>query len=216
MPIVALTGGVAAGKSTVTDVLEQCGAAVVDADLLAREVVKPGSQALISIAKRFGSGVLDEAGALNRVALGSLIFGDNQAREALESIVHPLVRELSRQKLRAIQTEEPQRVLIYAIPLLAESRSPEEFDLVVSVEAPASVRAQRLVEHRGFSAEDAQARVSAQASEAERRQISDVVLDSSQSLERTRELATLLFRALSQCWPDRLSEVPSVYQALQS
>lgn len=216
MPIVALTGGVAAGKSVVTQVLESCGAVVVDADLLAREVVRVGSPALASIVQRFGEAVLDASGGLDRARLASVVFGDDTARVALEEIVHPLVKALSEERLQSVQSEKPGSVLIYAVPLLAEKRSPHDFDLVVTVDAPASVRAARLVEHRGFSVQDAQARIGAQATDEGRRDIADIILDSSVSESKTRELAALLFQVLDGCWPDQLDKAPGQYQALQS
>lgn len=208
MPIVALTGGVAAGKSTVSQVLEDCGAVVVDADLLAREAVAPGTPALAEIVERFGSGVIDTSGALDRGALGTLIFGDDAARLALEDIVHPVVQGLSRERLQAAQAEDPMRVVVYVIPLLAESRRREEFDLVVVVDSPADARIDRLVEHRGLTHSEATRRISAQAADTVRLEIADVVLDSSESVLATERQARELYAALAECWPDRLSEVP--------
>jgi dephospho-CoA kinase len=213
MPIVALTGGVAAGKSTVSEVLEECGALVVDADLLAREAVSPGSPALAEIVERFGPGVIDSSGALDRGALGALIFGDDAARRALEEIIHPVVQTLSRARLQAAQVEDPMRVVVYVIPLLAESQRREEFDLVVVVESPAEVRADRLVEHRGLTKAEATRRLNAQATDTVRREIADVVLDSSQSVVATERQARELYAALAECWPDRLPEVPGLLGA---
>lgn len=208
MPIVALTGGVAAGKSTVSQVLEECGAVVVDADLLAREAVAPGSPALAEIVERFGPGVIDSSGALDRGALGALIFGDDAARLALEDIVHPVVQALSRERLQAAQVEDPMRVVVYVIPLLAESQRRDEFDLVVVVDSPAESRIDRLVEHRGLTHSEATQRISAQAADTVRLEIADVVLDSSESVVATERQARGLYAALAECWPDRLSEVP--------
>lgn len=216
MPIVALTGGVAAGKSTVTRVLEECGATVVDADLLARDAVAPGSRALQAIAERFGAGVIDASGALNRRALGELIFSDEDARRDLEAIVHPVVQDLSRERFLSAQREDPQRVLVYAIPLLAEARTRSEFDLVVLVDAPAAQRIERLVEHRELSLEEATQRVEAQVSDGVRRGVADVVLNSSDSVATTERCARELYAALSACWPDRLSEVSGLWDARQS
>jgi dephospho-CoA kinase len=216
MPIVALTGGVAAGKSTVTRVLEECGATVVDADLLARDAVAAGSPALQAIAERFGSGVIDPSGSLNRRALGDLVFSNDDARRDLEGIVHPVVQALSRERFRSAQRDDPQRVLVYAIPLLAEARTRSEFDLVVLVETPAAQRIERLVEHRDLSLAEATQRVEAQVSDSERRVFADVVLDSSDSVATTERRARELYAALSACWPDRLSEVSGLLDAQQS
>jgi dephospho-CoA kinase len=216
MPIVALTGGVAAGKSTVTRVLEECGATVVDADVLARDAVAVGSPALHAIVERFGPSVIEDSGALNRGALGDVIFGDDDARRDLEDMVHPVVQALSRERFLSAQQENPQRVLVYAIPLLAEARSRSEFDLVVLVDTPAAQRIRRLVEHRGLSVAEATQRVAAQASDDERRSVADVIIDSSDSVATTERRARELYAALSACWPDRLSEVSGLLGAQES
>lgn len=214
MPIVALTGGIAAGKSTVTSVLEDLGAVVVDADVLARQAVEPGGEALASIASRFGPAVLNASGDLDRAALGEIVFADPRARKDLEAIVHPAVQKLSREILGRATREQPRRVVVYAIPLLAESARSDEFDLVVVVDAPAEERIRRLVEHRGFSPDDATARVVSQASDSDRRALADIVIDASGSEMETLARAQALYSALAECWPDRLAEAPAVYTTL--
>jgi dephospho-CoA kinase len=216
MPIVALTGGVAAGKSTVAEELAAGGAIVVDADLLARKAVEAGSPALEDIVRSFGAGVLDASGNLDRSALATKIFDDDVARQTLNSIVHPVVRLLSEEEFSRAQSESPERVLVYVVPLLVESRQTQDFDLVVVVDAPADVRVRRLMEHRGLTAEQALSRVSSQASDAERLAIADVVLDASGGLTDTIERARELSRIITGCWPDRLSEVPGLYRDSQS
>ncbi|HEV8013127.1 MAG TPA: dephospho-CoA kinase, partial [Pontimonas sp.] len=165
MTIVALTGGVAAGKTTVTEILSARGARVIDADILARAAVAPGSPALQEIGERFGPDVFDATGSLNREALGRVVFQDSDARAALNAIVHPRVRELYEAEVAALGAESPNAVAVYAVPLLAEARSASEFDAVIVVHAPEKVRAARLQEHRGLSEKDARARVSAQVSD---------------------------------------------------
>lgn len=208
MTVVALTGGVAAGKTTVTDILSARGARVIDADILARAAVQPGSPALQGIQEKFGADVLDSTGSLNREALGKLIFHDPDAREALNAIVHPRVRELYEAELSAIQAETPDAVVVYAFPLLAEARSVSEFDAVIVAHAPEEVRLARLQEHRGFSKEDARARVGSQVSDDARLAMADSVVDCSGSLEETRSAAHELFDELEDFWPDRLQELP--------
>jgi dephospho-CoA kinase len=215
MPIVALTGGVAAGKSTVTEVLEQRGALVVDADLLARDAVAPGSDGLVAVVERFGQEILDHDGALDRQALGNVVFADARARRDLEEIIHPIVKRLSHERFAQALAEDPHRVLVYAVPLLAESRSRAEFDVVVLVDAPAEVRVQRLVEHRGFTPDTAASRVASQASDDTRRAIADVILETSGTTEDTVALAHQLYDALEACWPDRLDQLPTVFRASQ-
>lgn len=207
MTVVALTGGVAAGKTTVTDILSARGARVIDADILARAAVQPGSPALQGIQEKFGADVLDSTGSLNREALGKLIFHDPDAREALNAIVHPRVRELYEAELSAIQAETPDAVVVYAVPLLAEARSVSEFDAVIVAHAPEEVRLARLQEHRGFSEEDARARVGSQVSDEARLAMADSVVDCSGSLEETRSAAHELFDELEDLWPDRLQEL---------
>ena len=207
MTVVALTGGVAAGKTTVTDILSARGARVIDADILARAAVQPGSPALQGIQEKFGADVLDSTGSLNREALGKLIFHDPDAREALNAIVHPRVRELYEAELSAIQAETPDAVVVYAVPLLAEARSVSEFDAVIVAHAPEEVRLARLQEHRGFSEEDARARVGSQVSDEARLAMADSVVDCSGSLEETRSAAHELFDELEDFWPDRLHEL---------
>jgi dephospho-CoA kinase len=215
MPIVALTGGIAAGKSTVTAVLEELGALVVDADALARQAVEPGSRGLSAIVSRFGEGILDPSGSLNRAALGEIVFSDAQARVDLERIVHPIVGDLSKAAFSRASAEQPGRVLIYAIPLLAESARQSEFDLVVVVHAPSQERVRRLVELRGLSESEASARVQSQATDAERLALADIVIDAGGTQEQTLARAHALYSVLQKCWPDRLSEAPGLYTTLQ-
>jgi dephospho-CoA kinase len=215
MPIVALTGGIAAGKTTVSAVLEELGALVVDADALARAAVEPGSAGLSAIVDRFGAGVLDASGALNRVALGEIVFADPDARLDLERIVHPIVGELSKSAFSRATAEQPGRVLIYAIPLLAESARQSEFDLVVVVHAPVEERVRRLVEHRGLSPSEASARVQSQAADNERLALADIVVDAGGTQEQTLARARALYSVLEKCWPDRLGEAPGLYTTLQ-
>lgn len=209
MTVVALTGGIAAGKTTVTDVFRAKGIAVVDADVIAREAVAPGTPALTEVVKRFGTDVLHQDGSLNRQALGELVFGDDQARADLNAIVHPEVWRLSREQFAAHETTHPNVPLVYAVPLLAESGRTDEFDAVIVVEAPASQRIARLVESRGMSQEEAQSRVDAQVSDEARREIADVVLDSSVSTEETAKSAAALADALISAWPDELNSLPT-------
>ncbi|MHA3702855.1 dephospho-CoA kinase [Jatrophihabitans sp. YIM 134969] len=172
---VAVTGGIGAGKSSVSTLLAERGAVVVDADRIAREVVEPGTPGLAAVAEAFGRDVLTADGALDRAALGAVVFADPDARRRLEAITHPLVRDLSEARLAAVP---PGAVAVYDVPLLAESRSRAGFDVVVVVRADPEVRVERLV-GRGLTADDARARIAAQASDAEREALADVVVDNS-------------------------------------
>lgn len=192
--LAALTGGIASGKSTVSRRLAELGAHVVDADVVAREVVEPGTPALAAIAEEFGGGVLTAEGALDRAALGAVVFADAERRRRLEAITHPVVKERSRSLFAA--ADGPGEVVVYDVPLLAESRGADGFEAVIVVEAPASVRLRRLEELRGMPRAEAERRIAAQATDEERRALADHVIDSSGSLERTLEQTDALFAVL--------------------
>jgi dephospho-CoA kinase len=194
--VIALTGGIAAGKSTVAARLAEHGAIVIDADQLAREAVAPGSPGLAAVVERFGAAVLTDDGALDRAALGSIIFGDETERAALNAIVHPEVRRLYRAHVDRIAEGNPDAIFVYDVPLLVEARAADEFALVVVAHAPAEVRVDRLVDLRGLDRASALARVQAQASDAERLALADVVIDTSGTLESTIEQVDALWRRL--------------------
>ncbi|WP_328295970.1 dephospho-CoA kinase [Kineococcus sp. NBC_00420] len=170
---VGLTGGIGAGKSTGSRSLAALGAVIVDADLLAREVVAPGTPGLASIVEHFGTGVLGAEGDLDRPSLGRIVFQDAQARTVLNGIVHPLVAARRAELAAAAPTDA---IVVEDVPLLVETGAAPGFPLVVVVEADAPERLRRLVEDRGMSPEDARARLAAQASDDERRAVADVLL----------------------------------------
>ncbi|WP_369797195.1 dephospho-CoA kinase [Nesterenkonia sp. AN1] len=176
---VGLTGGIASGKSAVATRLAEHGAIVIEADLLAREVLEPGTDGLDAVVQAFGSGVLTDSGALDREALGQIVFADEDARARLNAIVHPRVAE-ARNALRALAPEGT--VVVEDIPLLVETGQAERFDVVVVVAAPPEERLNRIVRDRDTSPEDAQARIDAQTSEGERAAVADVVLENSGTL----------------------------------
>ncbi len=192
MFLVGLTGGIAAGKSSVAETWEQLGVTVIDADDLAREVVEPGSTGLERVTEEFGSTVLAEDGTLNRKALAEVVFTDPPKRAALEALLHPLIRALALDKLEAAKTN----IVVYVIPLLVETRSDLPFDYIVTVEAPEADQVMRMVESRSMSKEQALSRIQAQAKPAERAQIADRILSSNQSLKLLLKDATRLFAEL--------------------
>jgi dephospho-CoA kinase len=208
MAVVAVTGGIAAGKSVVASTLRELGAIVLDADQLARHAVAPGSPALAAIAQRFGDDIVTESGELDRQALGALVFADAEARADLNSIVHPEVRRLYDERLAEAQSEHPDSVIVYDIPLLAEARGSEEFDAVVVVHAPAPQRIQRLMDLRGLSQSEATARVQAQASDEERMALATTVIDASVSEAETIRQTRALYEALHALWPNQLDRLP--------
>ncbi|MDR2253848.1 MAG: dephospho-CoA kinase [Bifidobacteriaceae bacterium] len=176
---VALTGGIAAGKSTVSARLRQLGVPVGDADRFARDVLAPGSAALAAVLSEFGPGVAALDGSLDRAALGGIVFGDPVARRRLEEIVHPLVRRASAAFMER-QRAAGAPVAVLDIPLLVETGQAGDFDLVVTVSAPTRLRLERAAA-RGLSLGQARARLAAQATDAQREAAAHVVLDGSGS-----------------------------------
>ena len=170
---IGLTGGIAAGKSLLAARFRELGAVLIDADRLARDVVAPGSAGLAAVVSHFGNGVLRPDGTLDRPKLGAIVFGDAAAREALNGIVHPLVRA-------AAQTMKehagPGDIVVQDIPLLVETGQGANFHLVVVVQAPEEARLARMVHERGMDERDARARLAAQATDAERAAAADVLI----------------------------------------
>ncbi|WP_324011617.1 dephospho-CoA kinase [Microbacterium sp. JZ37] len=197
MPLVALTGGIASGKSTIARRLAEHGAVIVDADALVREVQAPGQPVLAAIAAEFGDDVLTEDGALDRAALGAIVFGDRERLARLNAIVHPAVKAESQRRFRAALDADPDAVVVYDVPLLAEARGAGEWDRIVVAHAPADVRGRRLVTERGMSEADAAARIASQAGDDERLALADVVIDTSGSLDETLAQADALWRSLT-------------------
>jgi dephospho-CoA kinase len=180
---VGLTGGVAAGKSTVSRILRELGAVVIDADQLARDVVAKGTPGLAAVVEEFGTDLLTPEGDLDRPAMAKLVFADEQARRRLEGIVHPLVFD----RVRELEEQAPPDALVvHDLPLLAESGRADTFDAVVVVDAPGDLQLQRMTADRGWTPEEARARMDAQASPEDRRAIATYVIDNSGSLEELR------------------------------
>lgn len=196
MPLIALTGGIASGKSTIARRLAEHGAVVVDADATVRELQEPGRPVTRAIGAAF-PGVVGTDGALDRAALGSIVFGDPDALARLNAIVHPAVREETQRRFAEAFAADPEAVVVYDVPLLAEARGTGEWDLVVVADAPAAERVERLVRERGMREEDARARISRQVGDDERRALADVVIDTSGSLEDTLRRADELWERLS-------------------
>ena len=186
---IGLTGGIGAGKSTVSATFAECGGIVVDGDVIAREVVEPGTPGLARLVDAFGEHILLPDGALNRPALAAVAFGDDTKRATLNGIVHPLV---AHRRSELIEAAADDAVIVEDIPLLVESQMAPMFPLVVIVNADAELRVRRLIEHRGFTESDARARIAAQADEEQRRAVADVWLDNSGSpgelIAKAREL----------------------------
>ncbi|MEL4504107.1 dephospho-CoA kinase [Luteococcus sp. H138] len=182
---VGLTGGIASGKSAVGAELQRLGALVIDADQLARDVVVPGSSGLAAVVERFGDDVLLPDGSLDRPALGQVIFDDGQARAELNAIIHPRVRAAARSIEDLV--EDPYAIVVHMIPLLAETGQAKLFDAVIVVDADENLQRERLMARNGFTAEQAQARIDAQATRAERLSIADFVIRNDAGLEELAE-----------------------------
>lgn len=187
---IGLTGGIGAGKSTVSAMFASYGALVIDSDILAREVVEPGTRGLAALVEAFGDDILAVDGALDRPALAAVAFADEAKRRTLNGIVHPLIAQ---RRAELIATADPAGVVVEDIPLLVENGLAPLFPLVVVVHADVEVRVARLMTHRGFTAEDARARIAAQATDEQRRAAADVWLDNSSTPDELTEKASLLW-----------------------
>ena len=195
-----LTGGVASGKSTVSAILRELGAVVIDADALAREVVDAGTPGLAAVVAAFGPEVLGPEGALDRPRLGALVFADAERRTALEAIVHPLVRA----RASEIEASAPLgSVVVHDIPLLVETGQAGSFDAVLVVDVPVDVQVARAMRDRGWSEDDARARIGAQASREERLAAATHVIDNAGTPEDLRQRVAEVFRELT--GPDPVS-----------
>lgn len=185
MPLIALTGGIASGKSTVANRLAELGADVISADELVRYVQRSGSPTLTAIGKRFGLGVIGADGELDRAALGRLVFDDAIARSDLEAIVHPAIGIEFRERIEHITAENPDAIIVYDIPLLVETNRAGEFDAVIVLMCDPQIRLERLERLRGLSKEEALSRIDAQASEHDRLELADWTIDTSASIDST-------------------------------
>ena len=186
--LIALTGGIGSGKSTVARRWVELGATEVDADLLAREVVEPGSIGLEQVAKEFGPSVLNQSGTLDRAALAKIAFANDANRVKLESILHPLIQDLALHKVSNLEG-----IIVYTIPLFVESKSKLQFDRVVAISCDEEVRVSRLIEQRGMNEAEARSRIAAQATDSEREAVADLVIDSNCSLEELIKKADAIY-----------------------
>lgn len=182
--LVGLTGGIGAGKSTVAQLFEERGVPIVDADAIARDVVKPGEPALAELVEHFGDSILGADGELNRGKLAEVAFADAESHEALNAIMHPAISAETSKRIDALRGEHS--VIVHDVPLLVEAGLAGNYDLTVLVDTPAEVRLQRLTELRGMDSEDAKKRIAAQATDEQRRAVCDVALDNSGDIEHLR------------------------------
>lgn len=196
MQLIALTGGIASGKSTIGRRLAALGAVRIDADQLARDAVAPGSPGLARVVEQFGDAILLDDGTLNRAELGARVFGDDVARASLNAIVHPEVRRLAALAIEQAKLTDPDAIVVYEIPLLVETGGGGEWDTVVVADAPAELRVSRMIELRGMTETDARMRISSQASDSERRAVADVIIDTSGTEAETIQQVDALWKRL--------------------
>ena len=190
---VGLTGGVASGKSTVSAILAELGAVVIDGDKLAREVVERGTPGLAAVVEAFGAEILTPEGDMDRAKVGSIVFNDEAKRKVLEAIVHPLVFE----RYAALEASAPQDgIVIHDIPLLTESGRADTFDEVVVVDAPRETQVERMLRDRGWTLEDAESRIASQATREERLAIATYVIENTGSLADLRDRVEAVYAAL--------------------
>lgn len=185
MMLVGLTGGIASGKTLVSDTFSSLGVAIIDADVLARVAVAPDSQGLNELREHFGNDIIQSDGELDRAALRHLIFSNPDHRKTVDHILHPIIRTLSDEQIDIAQ-QQGHPYAIYAVPLLAESKQQDRFDRILVVDVSEDTQISRLMKRDGTSKEKAQAILDAQASRAQRLAIADDVIDNSGSMEAVR------------------------------
>lgn len=194
--IMGLTGGIASGKSTVSAMLVQKGARLVDADVIARGVMLPGHPVLAAAVEHFGQGILLPDGTLNRAALGEIVFNDPAALQVLNGLTHPAIRQEIKEQMYALEKEDTQRLVIVDIPLLYESKLDSLFDKVLVVYVPREVQLARLMERNGLSPEQAAARLDAQMDIEEKRGRADFIIDNSGELAETERQVAVMWDRL--------------------
>ncbi|WP_163542316.1 dephospho-CoA kinase [Occultella kanbiaonis] len=190
-----LTGGIAAGKSTIAAVLTDLGGHLIDADAIAREVLEPGAPGLRAVVEAFGDGVLTADGTLDRPALGRVIFGDDAARARLNAIVHPLVGAGTKARVQGLP---PDAIVVHDVPLIVENGLGADYHLVLVVGASEDARLDRLIADRGMTPEDARARIAAQADDQARRRLADEWIDNERDPGEVRA-------AVEQLWQRRIA-----------
>lgn len=194
--ILGLTGGIASGKSSVADCFLECGATLVSADLLAREVVNPGSPTLSRLVDVFGADILTSGGSLNREVMAKRVFNDPNARRELESITHPAIAHLAECRLNELR-KAPHDLIVYEAPLLLEAGAKNRVDLLLVVVVDPELQLTRLLQRDSISEAEAKQRIAAQWSQADKVQKADFVIDNSGSLQETRTMVNALYGYLT-------------------
>ncbi|WP_339269985.1 dephospho-CoA kinase [Paenibacillus sp. FSL R5-0470] len=194
--IIGLTGGIASGKSTVSALLVSKGARLVDADVIAREVMLPGHEVLAAAVKQFGSEILSSDGTLNRGKLGDIVFQNPAALQALNNLTHPAIRREIKERMNSMEEEDPKKLTIVDIPLLFESGLESMFHEILVVYVPREVQIARLMERNGLSIEQAEARLNAQMDIEAKRNKADYIIDNSGELAHTEQQVAVLWDRL--------------------
>ncbi|MCM3635365.1 MULTISPECIES: dephospho-CoA kinase [Paenibacillus] len=194
--LIGLTGGIASGKSTVSAMLVEHNALLVDADQVAREVVEPGEPALLQIAKSFGKEVLYPDGSLNRKQLGSIVFSDSDKLKQLEQITHPAIRERMLQTIEVYKQQQPHALIVADIPLLYETNQAHLYEGVLVVYIPRELQLERLMKRNGLTKDEAEARIASQMDIEEKKSRANWVIDNSSTLEYTRQQVESLMKRL--------------------
>jgi len=185
MLVIAITGGIGSGKSTVREIFVEMGAVGLDADDLARVAVEPGTRGATKVREVFGESFFDDQGWLKRKKMAKLVFSDPFARRKLESILHPEIRDLEDERIREVGRRDPEAIVAVEVPLLAETRGKEPYDVVINVTAPENVRLDRLVASGKYERTEARARMAHQSKDEARERVSDYVIDNGGSREKT-------------------------------
>jgi dephospho-CoA kinase len=191
---IGLTGGIASGKSTVSDMLVKRGALLIDADRVAREVVEPGSPVLQKVVERFGSDVLLPDGALNRKKLGEIVFGNPQALQDLQNIMHPSIRDLMSERLKQYELLHPDKLVVVDVPLLYESGLESMYDAVVVVYVPRTIQLERLIVRDGLTPAEAEQRLNAQMDIEYKKARANIVIDNQGDSSQTEGQVDRLLR----------------------
>lgn len=199
MKVIGLTGGIATGKSTVSEILENAGAVIVDADRIAREAVRKGLPAHREIVAHFGKAILLPDGEINRNALGDIIFNTPDKKQLLNKIVHPHVRKETHRQLQQIESTDPNAIVILDIPLLFEAEMDRDLSEVIVVYAPEHVQIKRLMKRDRLTQTAARARICSQMPIEEKKRRATIVIDNSGTRKNTRKQTLEIFNRLKKC-----------------
>ncbi|AIQ68076.1 dephospho-CoA kinase [Paenibacillus graminis] len=194
--IMGLTGGIASGKSTVSAMFVDKGARLVDADVIAREVMLPGHPVLAAAVQQFGEGILQPDGTLNRARLGEIVFNDSEARQKLNALTHPAIRREIKNRMHALEQEDPQRLILVDIPLLYESELDNLFQKITVVYVPRELQLARLMERNHLTPEQAEGRLQAQMDIEQKRSRANYVIDNSRDLAHAKQQVDVLWDRL--------------------